>query len=134
MKNRFDLNLMLLNTLIHCNPPGIGFRTITLHGPLAKEYEILIDIEGSPDSFKITVDDKGTAQLSRGSDIWRIQNPYELEKNKDLLGAVTVNRKGKTKPEFYGHTFEEEQRLLEMYGEEYKHYSAKVGRFLPKLR
>ena len=33
----------------------------------------------------------------------------------------------------YGHTLEEEQKLIKMYGEEYERYRNEVGRFLPEL-
>lgn len=34
----------------------------------------------------------------------------------------------------YGHTLEEEKKLLEIYGEAYKRYRSEVGRFLPNLK
>jgi protein-S-isoprenylcysteine O-methyltransferase Ste14 len=34
----------------------------------------------------------------------------------------------------YGHTLEEEQKLLKMYGEAYERYRQSTGRYLPKLR
>lgn len=34
----------------------------------------------------------------------------------------------------YGHTLEEEKKLLRMYGEEYEEYMEEAGRYLPKLR
>jgi len=34
----------------------------------------------------------------------------------------------------YGHTLEEEKKLLKMYGEAYRQYQQSTGRYLPKLR
>lgn len=33
----------------------------------------------------------------------------------------------------YGHTIEEEEKLIKMYGEDYKQYQNDVGRFFPKI-
>jgi protein-S-isoprenylcysteine O-methyltransferase Ste14 len=34
----------------------------------------------------------------------------------------------------YGHTLEEEEKLLKVYGEAYKKYQSEVGRFLPRWK
>jgi protein-S-isoprenylcysteine O-methyltransferase Ste14 len=34
----------------------------------------------------------------------------------------------------YGHTLEEEKKLMKMYGEEYERYQNKVGRYLPRQK
>jgi protein-S-isoprenylcysteine O-methyltransferase Ste14 len=51
-----------------------------------------------------------------------------------IPNVITVILLAYTSVVTYGHSLEEERKLLEMYGQEYENYRRRVGRFLPKLR
>lgn len=66
-------------------------------------YRIEIEIKDSAKKYTIDMDKKGRILVlegARASLLGWVKNPDELEKNKDNLGAVVVNRKKKEPVEY----------------------------------
>lgn len=94
MEKKYDPNFLLLYVAAYFESEG-KMRWVVDNDVFAK-YEIAIEIKDSVDKFRIGMYGKRLL-LMRGS---VIKNHDELEKNKDNLGAVVVNRVDKTSIEY----------------------------------
>lgn len=94
MRKKYDPNFLLLCVATYFESEG-KMRWVVDNDVFAK-YEIVIEIKDSVDKFRIGMYGKRLL-LMRGN---LIKNLDELEKNKDNLGAVVVNRLQKTSIEY----------------------------------
>jgi hypothetical protein len=94
MRKKYDPNFLLLRVASYFESEG-KMRWVVDNNVFAK-YEIVIEIKDSVDKFRIRMYGKRLL-LMRGN---LIKNLDELEKNKDNLGAVVVNRLQKTSIEY----------------------------------
>jgi len=94
MKKKYDPNFLLLYVAAYFESEE-KLRLVVENDVFAK-YEILIEIKDSVEKFRIRMHGKRLL-LMRGS---LIKNHDELEKNKDNLGTVVVNRVDKTSIEY----------------------------------
>ncbi len=94
MKKKYDPSFLLLCVVAYFESEG-KMRWVVENDVFAK-YEIVIEIKDSVDKFRIGLCGKRLL-LMRGS---VTKNHDELEKNKDNLGSVVVNREQKTSIEF----------------------------------
>jgi hypothetical protein len=94
MRKKYDPNFLLLCVATYFESEG-KMRWVVDNDVFAK-YEIVIEIKDSVDKFRIEMHGKKLL-LMRGL---VIKNHDELEKNKDHLGFVIINRVQKTSIEY----------------------------------
>lgn len=94
MRKKYDPNFLLLKVATYFESEG-KMRWIVDNDVFTK-YEIIIAIKDSVDKFRIGMQENRLL-LMRGH---VVKNHDELEKHKDNLGAVVVNRVQKTSIEY----------------------------------
>ena len=94
MKDKYNPSFLLLCVATCFKSEGKNFWEVG-NDEIAK-YEIVIEIKDSAEKFRIRMA-KNKVELIRGVGLSGLTKDHdELEKNKDNLGAVIVNRKQKT--------------------------------------
>jgi hypothetical protein len=94
MRKKYDPNFLLLRVASYFESEG-KMRWVIDNNVFTK-YEIIIVIKDSVDKFRIGMHGNRLL-LMRGN---AVKSHDELEKNKDNLGAVVVNRAHKTSIEY----------------------------------
>lgn len=94
MKKKYDPNFLLLYVAAYFESEEK--MRLRVDNDVFAKYEIVIEIKDSVDKFRIGMHGKRLL-LMRGS---VIKDHDELEKNKDNLGTVVVNRLQKTSIEY----------------------------------